>query len=380
MVSIIGSTGSIGRQTLEVLDHLGLQPLVLAAGQNINELEAQCRRYVPKLAVLADEEAAQTLRIRLADTPVKVLGGEEAICEAAVYPGVDTTVIAATGLAGLKPTLAAIGSVRRIALANKESMVCAGQLIMKRLWGSGTTMLPVDSELSAVHKCLEGIPRELVKKITITASGGPFYGRSLASMHDVTVDEALRHPTWKMGRKITIDSATLLNKGYEIIETMNYFGIPFDHISVSIHRQSVIHAIVEYTHKSPYMYMTVPDMRLPIQYALTYPEIRPSLVESLDLYSLPPLTQERPDLEAFPCLALAMEAAKRGGYAGTVLAAAGEVAVERFLKGTLGFTGIAECVEEALKHIPDGEPASIDDVLTVDKEIRSFVKTINPIK
>ena len=378
MVSIIGSTGSIGRQTLQVLDHLGLRPVALAAGHSVNELESQCRQYNPKLAVLTDENAARDLRIRLADTSVKVLGGEEAVCEAAVHPDAKTTVIASTGLAGLKPTLATIGVVPRIALANKESMVCAGQLIMNRLWGSGTTMLPVDSELSAVHKCLEGIPRELVQKITITASGGPFYGRSLDSMRNVTVEEALRHPTWKMGKKITIDSATLLNKGYEIIETMNYFGVPFDLISVSIHRQSIIHAIVEYTHKSPYMYMSVPDMRLAIQYALTYPEIRPAITKPLDLYSLPPLTQERPDLEAFPCLALAMDAAKRGGYAGTVLATAGEVAVERFLSGSLRFTDIAECVEAALKRVPDGEPASIGDVLAVDADIRAFVKTIKP--
>ena len=375
MISIIGSTGSIGRQTLQVLDHLNFRPVALVAEHNVNELESQCRQYKPLLAVLADENAARDLRVRLADTSVKVLGGEDAVCEAAIHPDAKTTVIAATGLAGLKPTYAAIGTVPRIALANKESMVCAGQLIMKKLWGSGTTMLPVDSELSAIHNCLEGIPRELVQKIIITASGGPFYGRSLDSMHDVTVEEALRHPTWKMGKKITIDSATLLNKGYEIIETMNYFGVPIDLISVSVHRQSIIHAIVEYTHKSPYMYMSVPDMRLAIQYALTYPEIRPALTKPLDLYSLPPLTQEHPDLEAFPCLALAIEAAKLGGYAGTVLAAAGEVAVNRFLNGTLRFTDIAENIEAALKRVPEGEPASIDDVLAVDAETRNFLSS-----
>ena len=378
MVSIIGSTGSIGRQTLQVLDHLGLRPVALAAEHSVNELESQCRQYNPKLAVLADENAARDLRKRLDDTSTKVMGGEEAVCEAAIHPDAKTTVIAAPGLAGLKPTIAAIGTVPRIALANKESMVCAGQLIMNKLWGSSSTMLPVDSELSAIHKCLEGIPRELVQKITITASGGPFYGRSLDSMHDVTIEEALRHPTWKMGKKITIDSATLLNKGYEIIETMNYFGVPLDLISVSIHRQSIIHAIVEYTHKSPYMYMSVPDMRLAIQYALTYPEIRPAIAKPLDLYSLPPLTQEHPDLEAFPCLALAIEAAKMGGYAGTALTAAGEVAVDRFLNGSLRFTGIAEYIEDALKHVPEGEPASIDDVLGVDAEIRNYVRSFQP--
>jgi len=255
-------------------------------------------------------------------------------------------------------------------------MVSAGQLIMKRIKMSRTLLLPVDSELSAVFLCLEGVPRELVRRIIITASGGPFYGRSLESMHDVSAESALRHPTWKMGKKISIDSATLLNKGYEVIETTHYFGIPLENISVSIHRESIIHAIVEFVHKSPYIYMTAPDMRLPIQYALTYPEIRPSLVKTLDLSSLPSFTEEPPDMHAFPCFGLSLEAAKRGGLAGTVLAAAGETAVERFLNGEIRFTDIAKCVESALGRVPPGDPMSLDDILGVDAETRLYTQSI----
>jgi len=377
MLSLIGSTGSVGRQTLAVLDHLGMRPTALAAGNNVKELEKQCRRYLPKVAVLSDEAAARDLSIRLNDTPVKVFGGAEAVCEAAAHPDAGTTLVAAAGIAGLKPTLAAIGAVPRLALANKESMVSAGQLIMKRMQMSRTLLLPVDSELSAVFLCLEGVPRELVRRIIITASGGPFYGRSLESMLGVTIEDALRHPTWKMGKKISIDSATLLNKGYEVIEAMHYFGMPLEQISVSIHRESIIHAIVEYIHKGPYIYMTVPDMRLPIQYALTYPEIRSSLVKPLDLGSLPSFTEEPPDMRAFPCFALSMEAARHGGLAGTVLAAAGETAVERFLAGEIGFTDIARCVEAALERIPSGDPLSIDEVLDVDADTRAYVQSIN---
>jgi len=377
MLSLIGSTGSIGRQTLDVLDHLGKRPTALAAGSNVTEMENQCRRYLPKLAVLSNERAALDLKARLADTSVKVYGGEDAVCEAAAHPDADTTLVAAAGIAGLKPTLAAIGSVPRLALANKESMVSAGELIMKRIRMSRTMLLPVDSELSAVFLCLEGVPRELVRRIIVTASGGPFYGRSLESMHDMSVEDALKHPTWKMGRKISIDSATLLNKGYEVIETIHYFGVPLEQISVSIHRESIVHAIVEFIHKSPYIYMTAPDMRLPIQYALTYPEIRSSLVKPLDLCSLPSFTEEPPDMEAFPCFALSLEAAKKGGLAGAVLAAAGETAVERFLAGEIRFTDIAKCVEAALARIPSGDPYSIDDILEADGDTRAFTRSIS---
>jgi len=377
MLSLIGSTGSIGRQTLEVLDHLGERPVALAAGRNVTELEKQCRKYQPKIAVMSDESAASDLRVRLFDTSVKVYGGNEAVCEAAAHPDVVTTLVAAPGIAGLKPTLAAIGAAPRLALANKESMVSAGQLLMKRISMSRTLLLPVDSELSAVFLCLEGVPRELVHRIIITASGGPFYGSSLESMRDVTAQCALSHPTWKMGKKISIDSATLLNKGYEVIETMHYFGVPLEQISVSIHRESIIHAVVEFVHKSPYIYMTAPDMRLPIQFALTYPEIRPLPVKPLDLSSLPSFTEEPPDMHAFPCFAFSLEAARQGGLAGAVLAAAGETAVTRFLSGEIRFTDISKCLEYALGRVPEGDPASLDDILEADAQTRAYTQEVS---
>jgi len=377
MLSLIGSTGSIGRQALEVLDHLGGRPVALAAGSNVAELENQCRKYRPQMAVMSDEQAAGDLRARLSDTTVKVFGGADAVCEAAAHPGAATTLVASPGIAGLRPALAAIGAVPRLALANKESMVSAGQLLMKRLGAGGTMLLPVDSELSAVFLCLEGVPRGFVRRIILTASGGPFYGRSPESMNDVTIEDALKHPSWKMGKKITIDSATLLNKGYEVIETMHYFGIPLEHISVSIHRESIIHAVVEYVHKSPYIYMSAADMRLPIQFALTYPEARPPLVQPLDLSSLPSFTEEPPDQRAFPCFALSLEAAGRGGLAGAVLAAAGETAVTRFLNREIRFTDIAKCVESALGRVPSGDHFSLDDILEADAETRLYTQALH---
>ena len=377
MLSLIGSTGSVGRQTLEVLDHLGQKPVVLAARNNVKALEEQCRRYLPKLAVLADENAAKDLKTRLSDTNIHVTGGADAICEAAAHPEADTTLIATSGTDGLEPTFAALGSVRRLALANKESLVYAGPLIIEQAKSSDTELIPIDSELSAIHQCIEiGSSRD-IEHITLTASGGPFYGRSLESMRDVTVDEALRHPTWCMGRKITIDSATLLNKGFEIFETMYYFGMPADSISVAIHRESIVHSIVRFAYGATLFHLAVPDMRLPIQYALTYPERCPSLTESLDIVATSKLTFAEPDYKAFPCLRLAIDAAKSGGYAGVVLAAAGEAAVERFLAGTLSFTGIAECVEAALSRVPGGNYTSLDDIHNVYTEMRSFVQALN---
>ena len=377
MLSLIGSTGSVGKQTLQVLDHLGQRPVALVAGHNVKDMEDQCRRYLPELAVLADEEAARDLKVRLADTNIRVSGGTDAVCEAAAHPKADTTLIAVTGLVGLKPTLAAIGNVKRLALANKESLVYAGPLIMEKADASNTQLLSIDSELSAIHQCIEFAACEDIQHITLTASGGPFYGKTLESMRNVTVDEALQHPTWCMGKKITIDSATLLNKGFEIFETMYYFGVSAEKISVAIHRESIVHAIVQFSYGATLFHLADPDMRLPIQYALTYPNRCESLAKPLDLIATSKLTFTEPDIDAFPCLRLAMEAAKTGGYAGVVLAAAGEAAVERFLTGTLSFTGIAECLEIALSHIPGGNSLSLDDILAVDAEINSMVQAIN---
>ena len=377
MLSLIGSTGSVGKQALEVLDHLGQRPIALVAGNKVKELEEQCRRYMPEVAVLADEQAAQDLRTRLADTNIKVSGGADAVCEAAAHPQADTTIIAASGVVGLNPTLAAIGSVKRLALANKESLVYAGTLVMERISASDTHLIPIDSELSAVHQCIEFAFDKDIRRITLTASGGPFYGRSLESMRNVTLEEALKHPTWCMGAKITIDSATLLNKGFEIFETMHCFNIPADKISVTIHRESIVHSIVEFNYGATLFQLAVPDMRLPIQYALTYPERLHSLAEPLDLESTAKLTFAKPDLEAFPCLRLAVEAAKLGGYAGVVLATAGEVAVERFMEGAIPFTAIAECVEVALNRMPSGNYTSLEEIYEVDKDVRAFVRELS---
>lgn len=374
MLSLIGSTGSIGRQTLQVLERLGQQPVALVAMRNVKELEAQCRRHHPKIAVLADENSARDLRIRLADTGIHVYGGDDAVCDAAIHPEADTTLIAATGLAGLKPVLVSIGTGRRILLANKESMVYAGQLIMNRIKSTDTLFLPIDSELSAIYQCIEVAPFKDVKKITLTASGGPFFGRSFDSLRNVTLDEALKHPTWNMGRKISIDSATMLNKGYEVFETMHYFNVPVDAISVLIHRESIVHSIVQFAYGATFFHMAVPDMSLPIQYALTYPDRFQSFVKHLDLAAVSTLTFAQVDLNTFPCLELSMNAARHGGLAGAVLATAGEVAVERFIAGTLSFTGISKCVEKALTHIPDGNPMSIDDIMSVDSEIRALCR------
>jgi len=372
MLSLIGSTGSIGKQTLQGLEHLGQRPLVLAANRNVIELEEQCRRHTPKLAVLADEGAARDLRVRLADTGTQVLGGEEAVCEAAAHPEADVTLVASVGVAGLKPVMAAIGSVPRLALANKESLVYAGRFVMESIKKHRTELLPVDSELSAIFQCQEAKPKTAIRHITLTASGGPFFGRKLESLRNVTVEEALRHPNWQMGGKITVDSATLLNKGYEVFEAMYYFDKSIDEISVVIHRESIVHSIVGFVDGATLMHLATPDMRLPIQYALTYPELQPSLIKPLDLTEKP-LSFAKPDVKAFPCLALAYEAANRGGYAGAVLAAAGELAVERFIAGKISFTDIAEYVAAALGRVPDGEPSSVEDVIAVDAEIRDFI-------
>jgi len=377
MLSLIGSTGSVGRQALEVLDHLGQRPVALVAGSNAKELEKQCRKYLPKVAVLAEEKAAKDLRTRLADTNIEVNGGATAVCEAAAHPDADTTVIAAIGMVGLDPTLAAIGAVKRLALANKESLVYAGELVMNRISASDTNLLPIDSELSAIHQCIDLASSDDIGKITLTASGGPFYGRSLESMHGVTVEEALRHPTWCMGTKITIDSATLLNKGFEIFETIHYFDVPAEKVSVVVHRESIVHSIVEFSYGATFFQLAVADMKLPIQYALTYPERSLSSVDQLDLATIGNLTFGKPDLDAFPCLRLAMEAAKLGGYAGTVLATAGEVAVERFLEGSIAFTDIAKCVEAALERTPGGNYTSLDEIYALDKEIRAFVNELS---
>ena len=308
-ISILGSTGSIGRQTLDVAERLGLSVAALTGNRNTKLLEQQARRYRPRLVVCYDPAAAQQLRIALADTPVAVASGLSGLIEAAVLPESDTVVTAVTGMIGLRPTLAAIDEGKRIALANKETLVCAGRLVMERSRKRGAEILPVDSEHSAIFQCLEGNRDRTVRRILLTASGGPFFGRTREQLAAVTREQALRHPNWSMGAKITVDSATLMNKGLELIEAMRLYELPSEQIEIVVHRESIIHSMVEYSDGAVLAQLGVPDMRLPIAYALTWPSRSEAIVEPLDFLSCPPLTFAQPDADTFGCLRLARQAA-----------------------------------------------------------------------
>lgn len=373
-ISILGSTGSIGRQTLDVTEGLGIRVAALAANSGVSRLEQQCRRFRPKLAVLADETAAADLKVRLADTETKVLGGAGALCEAAALPEADTVLSAVVGMAGLKPTLAAIRERKRIALANKETLVCAGELVMAEAARCGAELLPVDSEHSAILQCLMGVrDRAQVRRLILTASGGPFFGMKTEDLRKVTRAEALRHPNWTMGPKITVDCATLMNKGLEVIEAMRLYSLPLERVDVAVHRQSVIHSMVELQDGAVMAQMGAPDMRLPIQLALTYPDRLPSPAPPLDLLRCGPLTFDPPDEETFPCLALAKRAAKRGGTACAVLNGANEAAVALFLEDRLGFYGISDAVARALDQTPHLSAPSLDQLLDADRAARESV-------
>ncbi len=374
-ISILGSTGSIGRQTLEVVEALGMSAAALAAGSNVKLMEEQARRFKPSVAVLADEKAAADLRVRLADTNVQVRSGLEGVLEAATFPAADTVVAAMVGMAGLRPTLAAVREGKRVCLANKETLVCAGELVLEEAKDYGAEILPVDSEHSALFQCLEGSrDRSEVKRLILTCSGGPFYGKTAKELADVTAADALKHPSWSMGAKITVDCATLMNKGLEVIEAMRLYRMPAEKISVLIHRESMIHSLVEYCDNAVLAQLGAPDMRLPIQYALTWPKRVPGPARELNLWDSGPLTFGRPDLETFRCLALALEAAKTGGTAGAVLSGANEEAVAQFLAGKIKFPEIAEKVERALAAVPAVQNPSITDILEADAAAREAAK------
>ena len=379
-VSVLGSTGSIGRQTLAVAAHLGLPVAALAArGGNVKLLEAQSRRFFPRLVAVYDEAAARDLRVRLADMPaVKVVSGPEGLIEAATLPEADCVVAALSGSVGLLPAMAAIDQKKRIALANKETLVCAGELVMARVAETGAEIIPVDSEHSAIFQSLGGRLRSLspsLKRILLTASGGPFRGMTRAETYHKTPEEAVSHPNWSMGAKISVDSATMMNKGLELIEAMRLFGVSPEQITVLIHPQSVVHSAVEFCDGRVVAQMAVPDMELPIQYALTYPERAPSLSEPLDWFAAGELHFERPDLENTPCLALAMDAARRGGTAPAALSAANEAAVALFLDKKIPFGKIYECVAAALDSIEiiDGLSPTLEQCLAADGLARNFV-------
>lgn len=374
-ITILGSTGSIGRQTLSVADELGLRVAALTAERNVELLEAQCRQYRPELAVLTDEAAAEELKVRLADMNIRVLAGAEALCEAAALPEADTVVVAVCGFAALRPTLTAIHEKKRIALANKETMVCAGQIMQAAARESGAEIIPVDSEHSAIFQCLTGREGEL-HKILLTGSGGPFRGWTREQTRDVTPEMAVRHPNWSMGAKISVDSATMMNKGLEFIEAMHLFGVTPDDIQVLIHPESVVHSMVELLDGTVIAQLGVPDMGLPIQYALTYPERRPSRSDRLDFTAYPGgLHFYAPDLEALPCLALAMQCARTGGTAPTVMNAANEVAVHLFLDHEIGYHSIYESVAAAVDAIAPVAAPDLDVIRVADQEARAFVRS-----
>lgn len=373
-LSILGSTGSIGRQTLEVAEACGHRVAALTVHRSAALAEEQARKFKPALVAAVDEDAAAELRVRLADTPVRVVSGREGLMEAASLPESDTVVTAVVGIAGLEPTLAAIDAGKRIALANKETLVCAGELVMARAAEKGAEIVPVDSEHSAIFQCIQGIQdKKEVRRLIITASGGPFFGMRREELASVTRAQALRHPNWAMGAKITIDSATLMNKGLEFIEAMRLYQMPPERISIVVHRESIIHSLVEFVDGAVLAQLGSADMRVPIQYALTWPERTEGPAKPLDLLECPPLTFRAPDVETFRCLGLALECARKGGNSTAVLNGANEAAVGLFLEDKIGFLDIPRLVEQALATVPFVEDPALDDIFEADRAARQAV-------
>jgi 1-deoxy-D-xylulose-5-phosphate reductoisomerase len=374
-LSVLGSTGSIGKQTLDVARRLQLQISALAAYSNIALLENQIREFSPTIAAVFDLEAAKKLKIAVADTPVRILQGMEGLCEAAAISSADLVLNSVVGMVGLKPTLAAIASKKDVALANKETLVAGGKLVMDAAKENGVQLFPVDSEHSAIFQCLQGCPdKKALKRLILTASGGPFFGRSIDELQNVTPEQALKHPNWSMGSKITIDSATMMNKGLEIIEASWLFDMPVSKIDVVVHRESVIHSMIEYEDNSVLAQLGVPDMRIPIQYAITYPERFVSPVKQLDLTEYSKLTFYKPDEFTFSCMSACKKAIERGGLAPAAANGANEVAVQLFLNNRIAFTRIGELVHLAVENQPDIQNiSSVDDILKADENARSFV-------
>ncbi len=373
-VSILGSTGSIGRQSLDIIEHLQIPVAALTAGSNVERMASQCRKYKPSLAVMATREAAEALQEQIGDLPVEISWGEEGLIRAATMPQADCVITAIVGMLGLKPTLAAIRQKKRIGLANKETLVCAGELVMGEAKKYGAEIIPVDSEHSAIFQCLmPSLSCREVKRVILTCSGGPFYGLTKEQLSKVTKADALRHPTWKMGAKITIDCATLMNKGLEVIEAMRLYNLPLEQVDVVIHRQSIVHSMVEFSDGAVMAQMGTPDMRLPIQLAMTYPERLACPVDKLDLVNCPPLTFAAPDMDAFPCLALARSCAKAGGTACPVMNGANEEAVAMYLKDQIGFYDIYQLVSKAVDQVPFIAEPSLEEILEADRLARGAV-------
>lgn len=372
-LSILGSTGSIGKQSLDVCRKCGYGVKALTAFSSVDEIEKQAREFKPEKVVLVDEKAAADLKIKLADTDIKVLGGMDGVCECAEIQSADTVLNSVVGMAGLKPTLTAIYAGKKIALANKETLVAGGQLVMSEAKKHSVEILPVDSEHSAIFQCLQGKPtNKALKKIILTASGGPFFGKTAEELRDVTVEKALKHPNWSMGAKITIDSATMMNKGLELIEAVWLFSVKPDDVDIVVHRESIVHSAVEYDDNSVIAQLGLPDMRIPIQYALTYPERFESPVGELSLSQIGKLTFFEPDYETFRCINLCRKAINMGGLYPAAVNSANEQANLMFRQGKIGFLDIADRVEAVLEKTPHYDNYTFEDILEIDKFAREI--------
>lgn len=372
-ISILGSTGSIGTQTVDVLDSIDAEVAALTTNRNIRLLEQQARLLHPEFVAAFDEAAAKELKIALADTDIRVSAGMDGLIEAAALPSADIVTTAVVGMVGLLPTMAAIEAGHDIALANKETLVCAGHLVTEAAKKRGIRILPVDSEHSAIFQCVQAAQGNRLDKIILTASGGPFFGKTAAEMEHVTVEQALKHPNWSMGAKITIDSATMFNKGLELIEAMWLYDMAPEDIEIVIHRESIVHSLIEFEDGAVLAQLDVPDMRLPIQYALTYPARVPCKMERLNLAKVGHLSFYAPDEQAFPALRIARETARRKGNAGAVMNGANEAAVGLFLERKIGFSDIPRLVERALDTLPQQGAQTIDEVLAFDRMARESV-------
>ncbi len=375
-LSILGSTGSIGCQALEVARNLGLTVSGLAAHSNIGLLETQIREFRPQAVAVFDFYAAKELKLSVSDLPVKVLAGMDGLCEIASLLQADLILNSVVGMVGLKPTLAAIGAKKNVALANKETLVAGGALVMEAAKCQGVSILPVDSEHSAIFQCIQGCRdlREL-RRIILTASGGPFFGKKRAELENVTVEQALKHPNWDMGPKVTIDSATMMNKGLEVIEAAWLFDLPAEQIDVVVHRESIVHSLVEFTDYSVLAQLGVPDMTVPIQYAITHPNRAPSPSQPLNLVGCKNLSFYEPDLKTFTCLSACQEALKRGGLAPTAANGANEAAVALFLQNKISFLDIGSLVMDAmLAQKPVSETLTLEQILEADRGAREFVQ------
>ena len=373
-IALLGSTGSIGTQSLDVCRMHGYRVVCLTANRRVDLMEKQIREFRPELVSMMDAAAAGDLRARVADTDTKVLSGMDGLIECATYAGADTVLNAVVGMVGLQPTLAAIRAKKTLALANKETLVAGGHLVTNTAKAYGVDILPVDSEHSAIFQCLQGSPEKgAVKKLILTASGGPFFGKTLAELEHVTAADALKHPNWDMGAKITIDSATMMNKGLEFIEAKWLFDMPIDAIDIVVHRESVVHSAIEYRDNSVIAQLGVPDMRIPIQYALTYPQRLPSPVQELSLVDYGKLTFYAPDYDTFRCINVCKDAIAAGGLRPAAANGANEESVRLFLNGKIKFTDIAVLNRAAMEACPQVADYTLDDVLQADRAARDYV-------